>query len=48
MGYTFTKAKPEEVARAIDTMKPYWEEWAKSRGPDAIEALAKTRTALGR
>jgi len=48
MGYTFTKAKPEEVARAIDTMKPYWEEWAKSRGPDVVEALAKTRTALGR
>jgi TRAP-type C4-dicarboxylate transport system substrate-binding protein len=48
MGYTFTKAKPEEVARAIDTMKPYWEEWAKSRGPDVVEALAKTRAALGR
>jgi len=48
MGYTFTKAKPEEVARAIDTMKPYWEEWAKSRGPDVVEALGKTRTALGR
>ena len=48
MGYAFTKAKPEEVARAIDTMKPYWEEWAKSRGPDVIEALAKTRAALGR
>jgi TRAP-type transport system periplasmic protein len=48
MGYTFTKAKPEEVARAIDTTKPYWEEWAKSRGPDVIEALAKVRTVLGR
>ena len=48
MGYTFTKAKPEEVARAVDTMKPYWDEWAKSRGPDVIEALGKTRTALGR
>ncbi len=48
MGYTFTKAKPEEIARAVDAMKPYWDEWAKSRGPDVIEALAKTRTALGR
>jgi TRAP-type C4-dicarboxylate transport system substrate-binding protein len=48
MGYTFTKAKPEEVARAVDTMKPYWDEWAKSRGPDVVEALAKTRAALGR
>jgi len=48
MGYTFTKAKPEEISRAVDAMKPYWDEWAKSRGPDVVEALAKTRTALGR
>ena len=48
MGYTFTKATPEEIARAVDAMKPYWDEWAKSRGPDVIEALAKIRTALGR
>ena len=48
MGYTFTKAKPEEVTRAVDTMKPYWDEWAKSRGPDVVEALGKVRAALGR
>jgi TRAP-type transport system periplasmic protein len=48
MGYTFTKAKPEEVARAVDAMRPYWDEWAKSRGPDVVEALGKTRAALGR
>jgi TRAP-type C4-dicarboxylate transport system substrate-binding protein len=48
MGYTFTKATPDEVARAVDTMKPYWDEWAKARGPDVVEALAKVRTALGR
>lgn len=47
-GYTFTKAKPEEIARAVDTMKPYWDEWAKSRGADVVEALGKVRTALGR
>jgi TRAP-type C4-dicarboxylate transport system substrate-binding protein len=47
-GYTFTKAKPDEVARAVDTMKPYWDEWAKARGPDVVEALGKVRTALGR
>jgi TRAP-type transport system periplasmic protein len=47
-GYTFTNAKPEEVARAVDAMKPYWDEWAKSRGPDIVEALGKVRTALGR
>ena len=48
VGYTFTNAKPEEVARAVDAMKPYWDEWAKARGPDAVEALAKVRAALGR
>ena len=48
MGYIFTKAKPEEISRAVDAMKPYWDEWAKSRGPDVIEALAKVRTVLGR
>ena len=47
-GYTFTKATAEENARAVDAMKPYWAEWAKSRGPDVIEALEKVRAALGR
>jgi TRAP-type C4-dicarboxylate transport system substrate-binding protein len=47
-GYTFTTAKPEEVARAVDTVKPYWDDWAKSRGPDVVEALGKVRAALGR
>jgi TRAP-type transport system periplasmic protein len=47
-GYTITKATPEETARAIEAMKPYWDEWAKSRGPEVVEALGKVRAALGR
>ena len=47
-GYVFTKAKPEENSRAVDAVKAYWDEWAKSRGPDVVEALAKVRTALNR
>ena len=47
-GYVFTKGKPEEIARAVDAVKPYWDEWAKSRGPDVVEALAKVRAALNR
>jgi TRAP-type C4-dicarboxylate transport system substrate-binding protein len=47
-GYTFTKATADENARAVAAMTPYWDEWAKSRGPDIIEALAKVRAALGR
>jgi TRAP-type C4-dicarboxylate transport system substrate-binding protein len=47
-GYTFTHAKPEEVARALAAMKPYWDEWARARGADVAEAVAKVRAALGR
>jgi len=47
-GYVLTQAKPAEVAKAVETMKPYWDEWAKSRGPEVVEALGKVRAALGR
>ena len=47
-GYTFTKATPAENERAVEAMTPYWDEWAKARSPDVVEALAKVRTALGR
>jgi TRAP-type C4-dicarboxylate transport system substrate-binding protein len=47
-GYTLTNAKPEEITRAVEAVKPYWDEWAKSRGPDTAEALAKVRAALQR
>jgi len=29
-------------------MRPYWDEWAKARGPEIVEALGKVRAALGR
>ncbi len=47
-GYTFTQAKSDEVMRAVDAMRPYWDEWAKARGPEIVEALGKVRAALGR
>jgi TRAP-type C4-dicarboxylate transport system substrate-binding protein len=47
-GYTFTTATARENARAVAAMTPYWDEWAKSRGPDVLEALAKVRAALRR
>ena len=47
-GYVMTNAKAEEAAKVADTMKPYWDEWAKSRGPVVVEALGKVRAALGR
>jgi TRAP-type transport system periplasmic protein len=47
-GYTFTNARPDEIARAVETVKPYWDTWAKARGPEVVEALGKVRAALGR
>ena len=47
-GYTFTQARPDEITRAVDAMRPYWDEWAKTRGPQIVEALGKVRAALGR
>jgi TRAP-type C4-dicarboxylate transport system substrate-binding protein len=47
-GMEITVAKPEEAAKVADTMKPYWDEWAKSRGPMVAEALGKVRAALSR
>jgi TRAP-type C4-dicarboxylate transport system substrate-binding protein len=47
-GYTLTEGRPDDIAKAVETMKPYWDEWAKSRGPDVVEALGKVRAALGR
>lgn len=47
-GYTMTTAPAEEAAKVADTMKPYWDDWAKSRGPVVVEALAKVRAALNR
>jgi TRAP-type C4-dicarboxylate transport system substrate-binding protein len=47
-GMTVTEPGAAEIQTAIGTIKPYWDEWATSRGPQAVEALAKVRQALGR
>lgn len=47
-GITMHEVKPEEMAQAEATMKPYWETWAKTRGPEAVKTLAEVRKALGR
>lgn len=47
-GLIVTPAKPEDVAEAEKRMAPYWGDWAKARGPQAVEALTKVRAALGR
>jgi TRAP-type C4-dicarboxylate transport system substrate-binding protein len=47
-GMIETDATPAEVKEATDKLAPYWDEWAKVHGPEAVEVLGKIRTALGR
>lgn len=47
-GMVLIDATSDEVAQATEKMRPYWDEWAKAHGPDAVAALAKIRTAIGR
>lgn len=47
-GMTVTNSSAADVTQAVTLIAPYWNEWAKSRGPEAQEALAKVRAALGR
>ena len=47
-GMVINEATPEQIVAATKKMAPYWEEWAKQRGPEAIEALKKVRTALNK
>jgi TRAP-type C4-dicarboxylate transport system substrate-binding protein len=46
----FAVAEPTDAerTRAAAALAPYWEEWAKERGPEAVEALQKVRALLGR
>ena len=47
-GMILTSATPDEIAQATEKMRPYWDEWAKSHGPDARAALTKIRSAVNR
>jgi TRAP-type C4-dicarboxylate transport system substrate-binding protein len=47
-GITMHDVKADEMAQAEATMKPFWDTWAKSRGPEAVSTLAEVRKALGR
>jgi TRAP-type C4-dicarboxylate transport system substrate-binding protein len=47
-GLTLTSATPEDVKRATETVRSYWDEWAKRKGPEEVEVLAKIRAAVGR
>jgi len=43
-----TEASPADTEAARKLLEPYWSEWAKSRGGEAVAALEKVRASLGR
>jgi len=47
-GMVITRQAPADVDQGMKLISAYWDEWAKSKGPDAVEALKKVRAALGR
>lgn len=47
-GMAIIRPTDADLTAAIEKVTPYWDQWAAERGPDAVEALAKIRKALGR
>jgi TRAP-type C4-dicarboxylate transport system substrate-binding protein len=47
-GMIITEPPADEAAKNSAQFTDYWQSWAKARGPEAVEALAKIRAALGR
>lgn len=45
---TIVTPSDAEMARAAAELMPYWDQWAQSQGPTAVQALAEIREALGR
>jgi TRAP-type C4-dicarboxylate transport system substrate-binding protein len=47
-GMTVTQEQPADIDAGMKVISAYWDEWAKSKGPDAVAALKQVRAALGR
>lgn len=47
-GMTVTKEDPQDIETGTKLIAPFWDEWAKTKGPDAVTALKQVRAALGR
>ena len=47
-GMITTPASPDDIKLATERLRPYWDEWAKAHGPEAVEVLGKIRAAVGR
>lgn len=47
-GMITTAASPDDIKLATEKLRPYWDDWAKAHGPEAVEVLGKIRAAVGR
>jgi TRAP-type C4-dicarboxylate transport system substrate-binding protein len=47
-GMIVTVPRPEEINEVGAQFPPYWESWARARGAETTDALAKVRRTLGR
>jgi TRAP-type transport system periplasmic protein len=47
-GMVVTPVAPAQVAEISGQFPAFWESWAKTRGPETVEALGKVRKILGR
>lgn len=47
-GMTVTRENAQDIDLGMKTISAYWDEWAKSKGPDAVAALKQIRAVLGR
>ncbi len=47
-GMIITQPTPADVEEATNVVTSYWGEWAKSKGPEAVDALKQVRAVLGR
>ena len=47
-GMVITPESKADLEQGMKIISPYWDEWAKTKGPEAVETLKQVRTALGR
>ncbi len=47
-GMTITEANQADQDEAAKVVASFWDDWAKSKGPDAANAVKQVRAALGR
>jgi len=47
-GITVTEPTTDDRTQFESRLSPYWDDWAREKGPEAVEVLKAIRTAIGR